>query len=338
MQAVILKCPPNAQFHFGKIAPDENTSLNDTSTYIHSDTLFSSIINVAAKILEAEELNMLIDWFKAENGVRVRISSGFYCLEAGGQYTYFLPKPVTWVAENTKKSKELKKIKKVAFISKKVWEEGIKPDQWKETCHFIQGKFIIHKSELEVKDIGGLSIYHTDSLPKVNVHKPNRDNSIYYQTNIQLEDNGVARVHFYFLLEQDLAEDEYKLLKRVLDWMPEEGIGGERTVGCGHLEGIEYHDFAMDFLATRYCGVSLVNPTEADLLNAEAYEIITRGGRPIGADIRLKRVKMMAEGAIFNEKVEGFVPDITPLKAKGTFLRYGKAFCLPVHSPKPTTT
>ncbi len=258
MQAVILKCPPHAQFHFGRIAPDQNTSLDDTSTFIHSDTLFSSIVNTAARILEPNELSMLLGWFESENAAKVRISSGFYCLETGEQYIYFLPKPVTWVAKNTTKSKELKKIKKVAFVSKKIWEEGIKPDQWEATCHFIQDKFVIHSSELENVNIPP-RIYHKDSLPKVNVHKPNRDNSIYYQTNIQLQSTASIGVHFYFLLEHDLDEEAYRLLETVLNWIPEEGIGGERTVGCGQLAAIDYKDFQLNINGTsRYCGISLV--------------------------------------------------------------------------------
>ena len=77
MRAIILQCPRGARFHFGNIALDENTSLNDTAIHPHSDTLFSALINTAAK-MDQSLTQQLVDDFAAGN---VRISSGFFCLE-----------------------------------------------------------------------------------------------------------------------------------------------------------------------------------------------------------------------------------------------------------------
>jgi len=335
MQAVILKCPPYAQYHFGRIAPDQNTSLDDTSTFIHSDTLFSAIINMAAKMLDKSELDVLIDDF--DTG-KIKMSSGFYLLQIEGKNIFFLPKPAWCIADTTGESKtdshHLKSIKKVAFISKTVWEMGIPVAEWGKECRFIQDKFVVHHSELneEEKAWEKIKIYHKDSLPKVNVHKPNRDNSIYYQTNIQIGGNTNARVHFYFLLENNSTNDT---LKNVLNMLKYEGIGGERTVGCGHLEDIDYQPFELNVNSTHQCNVSLFNPNDdKELEAAKHYDIITRGGRPISSNLRLKRIKMMSEGAIFDQKVSGTLSDITPKGTTFPYLRYGKAFCLPVPEMK----
>ena len=43
---------------------------------------------------------------------------------------------------------------------------------------------------------------------------------------------------------------------------------------------------------------------------------------------------MMSEGAIFDQKVSGTLSDITPKGTTFPYLRYGKAFCLPVPEMK----
>ena len=95
MNAVILKCKPFSAFHFGQVAVDADTSLNDTSEFLHSDTLFSAIINLAARVYPSE-VNTLLALF-GHNDVlpKVRLSSGFYCLQKGESFLYFLPKPLS---------------------------------------------------------------------------------------------------------------------------------------------------------------------------------------------------------------------------------------------------
>lgn len=63
MKAVILRCKPNAQFHFGKVALDSNMALANTSNYIHSDTLFSGLMNACA-VLYPNQVQSFIDAFQ----------------------------------------------------------------------------------------------------------------------------------------------------------------------------------------------------------------------------------------------------------------------------------
>ncbi|MEL7221923.1 MAG: hypothetical protein AAGJ93_11430, partial [Bacteroidota bacterium] len=74
MQAIILKCPRGARFHFGNVAMDENTSLDDTAIYPHSDTLFSAIISTAF-LLAPEKAPELIEAFSASKVIH---SSAFF--------------------------------------------------------------------------------------------------------------------------------------------------------------------------------------------------------------------------------------------------------------------
>ncbi len=361
MKPIILKCRPNSLFHFGKIAIGENTGLDDTSTYIHSDTLFSAIINLADKIFDSTIADSLVANF--ESGL-VNISSGFYCLENKGKYIYFLPKPTNYNTLSTPKNH--KAIKKVQFISKKIWEENILPDKWNSNdCIILQDKFVLHISELEklvipsldkspkgiAKAKASIRFYSINTFPKVKVHKRVSTESLYYQTNLQIADNIIKssspnaseriQVHFYCLLNTTTEFEEgdnYQRLLTILEVLADEGIGGERNVGCGHLTAVEVLDTPFEIMVNsvqqQYATLSLSspNPTNNDLAKFTHYDIITRGGRRTreGGTLPLMRIKMIAEGAVCNDIVEGHIPSIATKGKTKPYLRNGKAFCVPV--------
>ncbi len=351
MNAIILQCRPNSLFHFGKIALDENTSLDDTSTYLHSDTLFSAIINTASKISNKSAVDELVDAFKED---KIKISSGFYCLEIAQKYIYFLPKPYSY---NTLANAENQKaIRKIKFISKRVWEEGILPKDWDIQCITIQNKFLLHKEELGLNiskaEMQKLNIYRINSLPKVKVHKRITTDALYYQTSLQLANNIIEQkngqkvpvnVHFYFLADADANASYFTLFFDALRLLADGGIGGERMVGCGHFLGVDMDTLELKTEtetetetepkptpASYYATLSLSNPKTTELPNYLCYDIVTRGGRPTIKDGVLKRVKMIAEGAITKEKVSGQIPSISV--TQNPFLRNGKSFCIPIHS------
>lgn len=347
MQAVILKCKPNAQFHFGQIAIDENTSLDDTSEYLHSDTLFSAIINTAAKVYP-QSVNNLIERFEKGD---LAISSGFYCVEIeAGQYVYFLPKPLSCNAlklDNGSRDK-FKKLKKVKYISKKVWEEGITPNRWEKECVFLQKKFVLHPNELpeslrtEVQDI---RIFDKHSLPKVKVHTAMQEDNLYIQTNIQIQDNYLLNptpeVHFYFLLKTHNPEaDYYKQLKTVIRFLADMGIGGERSAGLGQLEGVSFQDFSLNIPTSgAWSNLSLTIPqSEDESSQLTCYELVSRGGRATGRKVaqdqleRLRQVRMVKEGGVLQSSIDGRTMSIAPTTTDTPYLRYGQCFALPLHS------
>ncbi|WP_299453041.1 type III-A CRISPR-associated RAMP protein Csm4 [uncultured Microscilla sp.] len=347
MQAVILKCTPNAQFHFGQLAIDENTSLDDTSEYLHSDTLFSAIINIAARVYP-QQTDDLVQHFETGN---LGVSSGFYCLEtAPGQYVYFLPKPLSCQAfrlgnENQDKFKKLKKVK---YVSKKVWEEGITPDRWQTECVFLQKKFVLHPSELP-EDLRAeapeIRIFDKESLPKVKVHTAVQEDNLYMQTNIQIQDNEqlnlTPKVHFYFLLKTDSPDADYhKQLKTILRFLADAGIGGERSAGLGQLESIEFQDFALQVTTPNaWSNLSLTIPqSENEAARLKYYELVSRGGRATGRKLKdgtlekLLGVRMVKEGAVLQEPIAGHTVSIAPKNTPYPYLRYGQCFALQLHS------
>jgi len=340
MHAIILKCRPNSMYHFGQVAIDADTSLNDTSIIPHSDTIFSAMINLAARIFSEFELNNFLNLFGVGGLVpKIKISSGFYCLEnSKGGFLYFLPKPISF---NLEKSDNHKDLKKVQFISKSVWENGLKPSEWDSKCIIIDKKFVVTLEEAEQFHLQISSkLFSEISLPKVAVHKKTKEDSIYYQTNIQIvefekvEFEKKNRVHFYFLLEKnDLTDQETQQLNTIINFLPFEGIGGERSTGCGLFDGFSEENFEIKINETlKFISVSLINPnSELEFKSFENYLIKIRGGRRIGDSEGkfLKKVNMISEGAVINSKVRGRIVSISPQSINQPYLRNGICLALP---------
>jgi len=87
MQACLLKTNKGARFHFGEASGVARA----TSHFLHSDTLFSAIINAWA-VKNRETVDEFIAICKRGE---FKISSGFYCVETDGKTVFFLPKPVS---------------------------------------------------------------------------------------------------------------------------------------------------------------------------------------------------------------------------------------------------
>lgn len=357
LESIILRCRPGAQFHFGRIALDVDTSLHDTSPIMRSDTLASALVETANRVFSGDTFEKTLEDFK--NG-QVRFSSLFFCLEKNdGGIVYFLPKPASLDThepgkdKKTGDDKERKTIYRIKFISKGVWEQGILPEEWDDKCVALKGGFLATTDELsaipeEARE--KISLFDTVSLPKVAVHKLTRENSLYFQTNIQLTNfqniEGLEKtsVHFYFLLESDdpAARNRAHTLAQI---MADEGIGGERTTGCGKLEGCdEPQTFDLKPSETAkgfYGSASLLSPaSDTELQACLAYKVETRAGRRIprskeeaekGMVPFLQRLKMIGEGALLKGQVKGRWHDISPKNSQDPFLRFGSALCLPLH-------
>jgi len=344
MQAVILRCKPRSRFHFGLIAPDENTSLNTAGAWLPSDTLFSAIINVLAEINPQGVAGILEDF---EQG-KVLVSSGFYVLEYGQneQKVYFLPKPAHYGAAV---SRDFKTFNRVKLISKTVWEAGWLPDEWPDYCLWLQnGEVLAAKSDLPetmtTEQARAIRLYEMEDYPHVKVHTQDRQNNLYYVTTSGIADNPEAlpgsSVHLYFLFDTANADFEkstgFKHIKTAIRMLADRGIGGERNVGCGLFEKADFVPFdAPQIGLNAFATASLTLPAAADLGKFLHYQVVTRGGRKYGgADKRFDFVRLLAEGAYTEDKSKGSMAVIG--KNEGHDVRrYGKPFFLETHPVTP---
>jgi len=333
MQSYILKVTPGTRFRFGKaqgVYPEnESNAQKSTSGIFHSDTLFSALVNAWA-ICHPETLDMFLD--SCRSG-KFTTSSGFYHVSDKRKKTdvFFLPKPV---CINLHTFREHKKLRKVEFISKGIYEQGILPEEWFEEhgrCILLQnGRLIALKEEIEYS----LSIYEIVTSPKVKIRSlnNNREDSFYYQTDLFLLGDANYSVDWYFLTENKLTEDLNRCLQDSLNTMVNMGIGGERSSGCGSLHGIEDAAFDLDVVQphTMYqMSVSLVIPKEGELSDSDMYKVIKRGGRYLSNGKALPMVQALSEGAVFGGARTG---RIVTLNEDPPILRGGLNLSVPIHT------
>ena len=339
MKTVLLHCKPNTRFHFGKVGIDPDASLNDTSHYLHSDTLYSAIINIAAMLYDdkSDEFKNILNAFEKDD---IKLSSAFYCINTEGGKIYFLPKPCHWqraVKDNFKVYNAIK------FISKGIWEQGVHPERWEAETIVLQNQFRVLKSELTdliLLSINQFKFFKVDTQPKVFVSKPTQEDSLYFLNSVVIADNRsfttALKPLLYFLIdapdEDFYQSDVYLHILACIRMLPTEGVGGERSSGCGLFESISFdEDFSLISDSSLQATLSLYNPKEKDEMNAwNAWQTIQRGGRRTYEHGNLKYVNMLREGSVFNSTVEGNIVDISSEKGKGIYKRYGKAFCVPV--------
>ena len=356
MKAVVLKCSTGSRFHFGKYAPDDDTALNDSDEIMHSDTLFAALVLTWQQCYgDAQDLVMAF-----ENN-KLRISSLFFCLQQENKYVWMLPKPICF---NLVQTDDYKAFRSIKYISKKVWETIETPAALENNMLYLcseKNEFVIVKDEINLKkgEIENIKKHFTTSiklsetltLPKVTVRGNESERGIYQLTVTETPDNNryaeKLQVHYYFLLDDTgLDEAEKTKLKTVLKLLADNGIGAERST-IGRIEDVEIvenwdiekkdNDASWD--ASTGCCVSLFSPeNKEDSKQMIFFKTIMRGGRRTGKasgderinPVYLKSVRMLCEGAIVTNAAKGSMKNVSPEKDSNIYIRYGKAFCLPV--------
>ncbi|MBT3208609.1 MAG: type III-A CRISPR-associated RAMP protein Csm4 [Bacteroidetes bacterium] len=353
METAILKLKPNSQFHLGKVGLDENMSLNSTSEFIHSDTLFSAMINIISSVvgndINEQTGNQFIEDFISETEKEINFSSVFYMLSINNKSEdvqndiFFLPKPVNSGVSEKENYKEIKKIK---FVSKRILEKGTPSKDWinESECSILDGKFVCLKEELcNFEEYKQIKLYTVETNPKVRVRTKKITDNLYNQSTLMIADNKFIMskgdftidINFYFLYDISKAsETNKKLFRLFLNLLPEIGIGGQRSTGCGFVEsisdspGFSFLPKRKDKDASRFLLLSLFVPANEDEYRSfEYYNFISRGGRNAGTDKKeLKRIKMLTEGSIANSESIGKIEDISPKNSSKKYLRNGRGF------------
>lgn len=351
MQTILLRCPRRARFHFGQVGLGENMALSDTAVLAHSDTLFSAIINTAAVFPDTAMLDELIDAFKEGE---VGISSASFCWQVSdSNYIWFLPKPAisnesrqnssTQIAQSLDTSRR-KEFGKVKFLSKGVWESDFTPTDWfdPDKCLILDGKFVVTQTEAlnipEVYRHARTKLYEVVNLPKVRVHAADQQQGFFGQAAVQLgywDEN--CRVHYYMLAQMPEDERLAAFFHTVMQLLVDQGIGGERRVGCGQLTEIEWRT-DLNELPTEptalQMSLALLNPESvAELGECLSYETTIRGGRRITVagehEVYLDRIRMILEGAISQKALDGRVVNINPYdETPHPFYRLGRHFSI----------
>jgi CRISPR-associated protein Csm4 len=349
MQAIILKLRPGSQFHFGRVAVDDDTALADCADWLHSDTLFSALTQVIADAFPAYT-QQFVD---AVAQGQIILSSAFYCLYNQGQYCYFLPVPANWLTEVNDRSNMPAQLR---FLSKTAWEYGVTAKLLAYTNEampyaVLQQQFLVHRSELGSADYLAaarfIKVYEKATLPKVTVHKdPTQDEGgLFARTVLQVGDNRHIRdrhgrlltpdlgVHFYCLeqLHAELAADLLQCYRSAWQLLVHTGVGGERSTGCGMLDSIEYQPFSLQLkkAGTRFCNLSLLSPAAADWAHLQAYHTTLRGGRRTVEGPTQRYLRMVAEGALADAPLLGSLQQLGQHPDGHPYWRNGRGCTIP---------
>jgi len=341
MKAIILKCKPGSLFRLGEC------SLVDVSHIIHSDTLFSAITNVYELVYESGE-----EFVKLVEDNKIILSSAFPLLESlkDGNLIYFLPKPKIQFDFN----KEVgKKEKKIQFFSLKAIDKILKSLITNEfqaridlnEIHILDEKYCFLKDEVTIQLDNNSAFIKEIIFPKTAVHKENREDAFYFQTDIQLvplcDENRKScyNPHFYFLMQENLSNSEYKKFITCLRILADEGIGGDRGSGRGFIDEVIIKEFDTSIFSGNnlYMSLSLVNPCSQEEFNEVVYyDLMKRGGGSLGLEGKeenhKKQVKMVTEGSIIKKRIKGRIVDISPMVNfyKHRIYRNGKAFLIQI--------
>ncbi len=313
----IVKMRPKGPLHLG-----EREVLEGSASLPHADTIFSAISH-AWILLHGEP-----EWLSGDNSSPppFKISSAFPWFEK----KFFLPIPLSFIPRQ-------KEEKKIVYISISLWERiarGEKID------------FSVHKNDV-IQDSGKLLINSSLTkrvwlygerprvgLSSLSAHPGER--FFHFGEVWFAQEAGL-----YFLVES--SEEIWEKLQGVFRFVADEGIGGDRTVGCGLFEAPEFDmlsirvpDSLFQMLVSTYYPCS----DELEGLENGYYELIERAGyvySPYGQSLRRAKVRLFRAGSVFpcERSRQGKLVDVTPATFKQhKVFRYGIFMGLPVKLPE----
>lgn len=286
-----------------RIGGGETTQDDDFQGILHSDTIFSALMNEWVRLFPADDVDKLIA------DIPFQLSSAFpYYMNE-----YYLPTPI-----GTGKF-YMEKLKDVPFL---------------ELYDFLDlagGNYKgILKKELR-NPIDEIMFNHT--VPRVTIDRMSASTNIFESSGWLFKDGG----GLYFLVEinDETFRDKFELCIRLLS---HSGLGADRSIGYGLFESeIENIDMGRawtdlfrkrDGEKTAYCALSLIYPSREEAKAALSYRVFTRRGwifsRSSTVQMKRRACKMLAEGSLFHEPIKGQIADVTPTEfSDHRIYRYG---------------
>jgi len=249
---------------------------------------------------------------------------------------YLFPKPLTFRGNGDTADDFKKKIRKVQFISRSIFQDIISdnsPDFVKD--NLINGENVwvsADEKEQLTKVLDNTPIiWETTPRPRVTIGAQNAGSEIWHVQTVQF--NTDCGLWFAAKFDSDATKQKVETLLRVLC---DNGIGGERNAGYGQFE---FTPVALDIPSaegsTQFVTLSPICPKSelqlGQLLAGDvAYNITKVIGRvsAFGSGAPRKQVNMFSEGSVLNAFDEplGSLVKLTPEKHPHHVYRYGYAW------------
>jgi CRISPR-associated protein Csm4 len=314
--------------HFGELG----IGIEQTSERVHSDTLFSAWVSAYARLFGKVAVEGLLR--EIQEDPLFRLSSTFVYRQVEGKTIYYLPRPLQRPINYPKDDFEFTKAyKKLNYLPLEIWQRWYQGEEFTESDHKeLEGFTESDRKELIAKTQGKANgdlqkagtfdygeAYKEAKIPKIAVDRTTRATNLYSTGFVKFQENS----GLYFLAEfshQNIAST----FLTVLNFLGEEGLGGERSSGAGQFK-VEEKDLTptwqqvIDFSGKNfYSLISLFweNLLPSDCLENASYELQKRGGwvssSPSGSQRRRKSVQMFVEGSVFPIKPQGKLANVTP--------------------------
>lgn len=321
----IVRLRFSAGLHIG--ADSGGIGKENVQNIIHSDTIFSMLINSFADIAAGDE-NKINAFIQSIN----TLSSGFLFkkLRGRGNYEYYLPVPLNNPPDFSGGTGEIRRLK---------YGKALKKASFITLDHFQNW---INGEELGISALKSLEERKYSSLYAIRIrphHARDRLTStthLYHAGEMFFDKNA----GIYFLISGQIEDSN---LDAVLTNAAIKGLGGRRSHGKGIFEfSINPLDENWEKLLNgkddNYVIISLYSPyaDEIQTLEPAAYSLVLRKGWTFSSmlhgQFKRKTCRMFGEGSVFINKPEGSTVDVTPDPVNSfphRFYRFGKAFAIP---------
>lgn len=306
MKAIILKNKKATQFRLG------DTSLESLTPCLHADTLFSAIANIYELVYQdAMHFIQLV-----EEG-QIRFSSAFFALQNGNDKTvFFVPKPEIRYG-SAGNGKQLKKIKYVSLgvlqdISTQLSAINDTLSTPIDILSYKQSQyFCMTEKEAQELKLPNVSVKWIDTIGSqhVKVHTEAQEDNLHTEVNLLLASNKASKIqpHFYFILDYHLSDENESQFMTCLRLLGDEGIGGSRSTGCGHYDGIEIKGWKWENgKSPFYLSLSPFIPESNEAFDSVLqYNLMQRVVGFQGYNNRRTIIRMIQEGAILKKNIKG---------------------------------
>jgi CRISPR-associated protein Csm4 len=320
---------PNAPFHIG----ERGVGLEETSTTVHSDTLFGAICWAWRLLYGEDELIEMLDLFQHDRPPFL-ISSTFPFM---GEIKT-LPKPLHGLGlEGQEKSVRRAPLVTYSIFQNLAQGKSLQAQDYK-IVRGDPGNIIASRDEASaIQDMlskAGVTIPWTvGEASRVTLDRDTRRSDIYYAGDVRfVKDCGL-----YMLV--DFLDEEYEpRLEGAMRLLGDEGLGGERSSGRG-LFSLDHGSISLGSDGgDKAMLLSLCRPRkeETTILPKSFYGLISRRGWVAGKSDRRKRsVRMLIEGSVIPSKPENLIGCMEDVGGEGTrkgkrILSYGLAFKAPM--------
>lgn len=294
METYVYKLKFLGPVHFSS----DPLSLRKTEVILHSDTLFSAIVNIYLYLYKIDEN------FFSDPPFLISSAFPFY------KDKLFVKMPFLKLdIPEDKKERFGKKIKKSKFISIDLLKKLFSKEKISiSESSFLYGGFI---SDSTINE----PIYKEFERPRATISGANKS-TIFYTNLVRFSDN--AGLYFFVTFKEKSYKKKFDSVMYLLG---DTGIGGERSNGCG-LFIASSEKFENPFLSGEYfINISLYHPTkrevESGILRNSHFDLITRQNWIFSNrahPLRSKSVRMFVEGSVFKSTgiEEGDIIDTTP--------------------------